>query len=166
VYYNPYGLALDPKEKFLMIVDYLFGKGISQTIPIDRLGFTFSKRTGKVKGVFLGDDLIATFRPDGGIALTIHGAKLFVKNPKFADNCVVVKDEAKDFISMGRSVFTKHVVSCGKRIKPKSEVVIVDINGNVIAVGKALLSAKMMGQFRSGVAVKVRKGTKTYNNMV
>jgi len=149
-----------------MTVDYLFGKSISQTIPMDRLDFTFSKRTGKVKSILLGDDLIAIFRSDGSIALTIHGAKLFVKNPKFADNCVVVKDEAKDFVSIGRSVFTKHILSCGDRIKPKSEVVIMDTNGNVIAVGKALLSAKMMRQFRSGVAVKVRKGIKTYNNMV
>jgi len=157
---------LNQKEKFLMIVDYLFGKGISQTIPIDRLNFTFSKRTGKVKSILLDDNLIATFRPDGGMALTIQGAELFVKNPKFADNCVVVKDEARDFVSMGRSVFAKHVLSCGDRIKPKSEVVIVDTNGNVIAVGRALISAKMMRQFKSGVAVKVRKGIKTYNNIV
>ena len=149
-----------------MIIDYLFGKGISQTIPIDRLNFTLSKRTGKVKSVSLDDKLIATFRSDGGIALTIHGAELLVKNPKFADNCVVVKDEAKDFISIGRSVFAKHVLSCGDRIKPKSEVVIVDTDGNVIAVGKALLSAKMMRNFKSGVAVKVRKGIKTYNDIV
>ncbi|MGQ9468223.1 MAG: PUA domain-containing protein [Nitrososphaerales archaeon] len=149
-----------------MVVDYLFGKGISQTIPIDRLSFTFSKRTGKVKSVSLDDNLIATFRPDGGIALTIHGAELLVKNPKFSENCVVVKDEAKDFVATGKSVFAKHVVSCGNRIKPKSEVVIVDTNGNVIAVGKALLSAKMMKQFKSGVAVKVRKGIKTYNDII
>ena len=149
-----------------MTIDYLFGKGISQIIPTDRLNFTFSKRTGKIKSVLLDDKLIATFRSDGGIALTIHGAELFVRNPKFSENCVVVKEEARDFISMGRSVFAKHVVSCGDRIKPKSEVVIVDTNGNVLAVGKALLSAKMMKYFKSGVAVKVRKGIKTYNNIV
>ncbi|MCP8308314.1 MAG: queuine tRNA-ribosyltransferase [archaeon] len=150
----------------MMIIDYLFGKGISQIIPIDRLNFTYSKRTGKIKSVLLDDKLIATFRSDGSIALTIHGAELLVKNPKFAENCVVVKDEAKDFIAMGRSVFAKHVLSCGDRIKPKSEVVIVDTDGNVIAVGKALLSAKMMRNFKSGVAVKVRKGIKTYNDIV
>jgi uncharacterized protein with predicted RNA binding PUA domain len=113
-----------------------------------------------MKNVLLDDKLMATFRPDGGLALTIDGAELLLKNPKFAENCVVVKDEAKDFISMGRSVFAKHVVICGERVKPKSEVVIIDVNGNLIAVGRALLSAKMMKQFKSGVAVKVRKGIK------
>ncbi|MCP8313756.1 MAG: queuine tRNA-ribosyltransferase [archaeon] len=157
---------MNPKEKFLMTIDYLFGKGTSQIIPIDRLNFTFSKRTGKIKSVSLDDKLMATFRPDGGIALTIHGAGLLLRNPKFTVNCVVVKDEVIDFISMGRSLFAKHIVSCGDRIKPKSEVVIVDTNGNVLAVGKALLSAKMMRNFKSGVAVKVRKGIKTYNDMV
>ncbi|MCP8321774.1 MAG: queuine tRNA-ribosyltransferase, partial [archaeon] len=125
-----------------------------------------SKRTGKIKSVLLDDKLIATFRSDGSIALTIHGAELLVKNPRFAENCVVVKDEARSFISIGRSVFAKHIVSCGDRIKPKSEVVVVDTNGNVLAVGKSLLSAKMMRSFKSGVAVKVRKGIKTYNNTV
>ncbi|MEM3078217.1 MAG: PUA domain-containing protein [Nitrososphaerales archaeon] len=157
---------MNPKEKFLIIIDYLFGKGISQIIPMDKLNFTFSKRTGKIKNVFLDDKLIAIFRPDGSIALTINGAELLVKHPKFAENCVAVKDDAKDFIAMGRSVFVKHVMSCGYRIKPKSEVVVVDANGNVIAVGKALLSAKMMKDFKSGVAVKVRKGIKTYNDII
>ncbi len=157
---------MDPKEKFSMVIDYLFGKGISRTLPKDRLNFSFSKRTGKMKSVLLDNNLIATFRHDGSIALTIHGAEFLVKNPKFAKNCVVVKDEARDFISVGRSVFAKHVVSCGDRIKPKSEVVIVDANGNVIAIGRALLSAKMMREFKSGAAVKVRRGIKTYNNMV
>lgn len=146
-----------------MAIDYLFGKGISQIIPADKLNFTFSKKTGKVRSVLLNDKLIATFRPDGSIALTIHGAELLVKHPKFADNCITIKDEVKDFIAMGKSVFVKHVINCGDRIKPKSETVILDENGKVIAVGKALLSAKMMKHFKSGVAVKVRKGIKTYN---
>jgi uncharacterized protein with predicted RNA binding PUA domain len=146
-----------------MTIDYLFGEGISQIIPLDKLNFTFSKRTGKIKSVLLDDKLIATFRPDGGIALTIHGAELLLKHPKFIENCIIVKDEAKDFIAMGKSVFVKYVMKCGDRIRPKSEVVVLDNKGNVIAIGKALLSAKMMKYFKSGVAVKVRKGIKTYN---
>ncbi|MEM3437583.1 MAG: PUA domain-containing protein [Nitrososphaerales archaeon] len=146
-----------------MIIDYLFGKGISQIIPKDKLNFTFSKRTGKVKSVLLNDKLIATFRSNGSIALTIHGAEILVKHPKFVDNCIIVSDEAKDSIAMGKSVFVKHVMNCGNRIKPKSEAVILDTKGNVIAVGKALLSARMMKYFKSGVAVKVRKGIKTYS---
>ncbi|MCP8318830.1 MAG: hypothetical protein L6N95_03270 [Candidatus Methylarchaceae archaeon HK01B] len=143
-----------------MTLDYLFGKGVSLVIPIDRLDFTFSKRTGKMKNVLLDGKLMAIFRPDGNIVLTIRGSELLIKNPRFRDNCVVVKDEAKDFISKGRSVFAKHVMSCGKRVRPKSEVAVLDSSGKVIAVGKALLSAKMMRQFRSGVAVKVRQGIK------
>ncbi|MCP8304822.1 MAG: queuine tRNA-ribosyltransferase [archaeon] len=151
---------MNPNEKFSMTLDYLFGKGVSLVIPIDRLDFTFSKRTGKMKNALLDGKLMAMFRPDGSIVLTIYGAELLIKHPRFKDNCVVVKDEAKDFVSKGRSVFAKHVMSCGKRVRPKSEVAVLDISGKVIAVGKALLSAKMMRQFRSGVAVKVRQGIK------
>jgi len=142
------------------VLDYLFGKGVSQVIPTDRLDFTFSKRTGKMKSVFLDDELIATFRSNGSIALTIYGAELLIEHPKFRDNCIVVEDEARDFVSEGRSVFAKHVKTCGDRIRPQADVVILDTDGRVIAVGKALLSAKMMREFRSGVAVKVRRGIK------
>jgi len=151
---------LNPNEKFSLTLDYLFGGGVSLVIPINRLDFTFSKRTGKIKSVLLNKNLIATFRSDGNILLTIDGAELLMKHSDFKENCVVVNDEARDFVSKGRSVFAKHVTSCGNRIRPQSEVVILDTNGKVIAVGRALLSAKMMRQFKSGVAVKVRQSLK------
>ena len=143
-----------------MTLDYLFGKGISSSLPIDRLNFTFSKRTGKIRNALLDNKLIATFRSDGSIILMIYGAELLVKNPHFKDNCIVVNDESRDYVSKGKSVFAKHVISCGDRIRPKSEVAVLDTNGKVIAVGRALLSAKMMRKFKSGVAVKVRQGIK------
>ncbi|MGQ9719455.1 MAG: PUA domain-containing protein [Nitrososphaerales archaeon] len=151
---------MDPKEKLSMTMDYLFGRGTSSVIPTDRLSFAFSKRTGRMKSVLLDGKLLATLRSDGGIALTIHGAELLASHPRFFENCVVVRDEAREHIAMGRSAFAKHVVSCGDRIRPGSEVVVLDTNRKVIAVGKAILSARMMGSFKQGVAVKVREGIK------
>ncbi|NWG09396.1 MAG: queuine tRNA-ribosyltransferase [Nitrososphaerales archaeon] len=151
---------MDPKKRLSMTIDYLFGRGTSSVIPVDRLNFAFSKRTGRMKSVLLDGKLLATLRSDGGIALTIHGADLLTKHPGFFENCVVVGDEAREYVSMGRSAFVKHVVSCGDRIRPGSEVVVVDTNRRVIAVGKAILSARMMRSFKQGVAVKVREGIK------
>ena len=140
-----------------MSIDYIFGKGVSSILPLDNLELSFSKRTGRIKSVMLENKLLATLRSDGSIAITVYCANLLIKYPLFHGNCVVVENGPDSFVSNGRSVFAKHVVSCGGRVKPTSDVAILDEKGNVIGVGKAILSAKMMQSFNRGVAVKVRQ---------
>jgi len=151
---------LNPKEKIAMTFDYLFGKGVSTVLPLDRLEVSYSKRTGKIKTVNLDGRLLATFRSDGGVALTINGAEMLIRHPAFIQNCIVVERGVDELIASGRSVFAKHVTRCGDRIRPGAEVAVLDEDGRVIAVGKAILSAKMMRSFKVGVAVKVREGVK------
>lgn len=141
-----------------MTVDYLFGAGVSRALPLDRLEFYFSPRTGRMRRVYLGGKLVCTIRPDGGVALTIYGATLLMESPNFRENCVTVADGVEEFVARGRSVFCKHVIDCGSNIRPASEVVVLDREGRVLAVGKAVLSSRMVKAFKVGVAVKVRKG--------
>ena len=158
---------MDFKDKFAMSMNYTFGIGVNSFLPFDNLQFSFSKRTGRIKSVMLNGKLLSTLRSDGSIAITVYCASLLIKYPLFLENCVVVENGANDFISVGRSVFAKHVVSCGDRVKPSSDVAILDEQGNVIGVGKAILSAKMMRAFNRGVAVKVRESiTKVTENKV
>ncbi len=152
---------LDPIEKITMTLDYLFGRGVSRVLPTSQLRFQLSKRTGKIRFVMIGRKLVGTFRPDGGFALTLFGANLLSKHPRFKKNSVVVAQEAVPFVSEGRSVFAKHVTWCGSAIRPGSEVVVQTPRGRVIAVGKAVLSAKMMKRFKVGPAIKIRQGSKS-----
>jgi len=153
-------LALDPKQKIAVNIDAIFGSNISSFIPVDKFEFTFSRRTGKIKNVLLDSNLVATLRTDGGLALTIYGAKLLMQSPKFKENCVTVSNDVCEFISDGKSVFCKHVVNCGNNVRVGSDVAVLDEQENVIAVGKAVLSGKMIREFKRGVAVKVREGLK------
>jgi len=153
-------LALDPKQKIAVSIDAIFGSNISSFIPVDKFEYTFSKRTGRIKNVLLDNNLVATLRSDGGLALTILGAKLLMQSPNFRENCVTVSNDVSEFISDGKSVFCKHVIKCGNNVKVGSDVAVLDEDGNVIAVGKAVLSAKMIREFKRGVAVKVREGLK------
>ncbi len=148
---------MDFKDKFAMSMNYIFGKGVSDILPLDNLELSFSKRTGRIKSVMLEGKLLATLRSNGSIAITVYCANLLIKYPSFHDNCVVVENGPDNFVSNGRSVFAKHVVNCGDRVKPSSDVAILDEKGKVIGVGKAILSAKMMRSFNRGVAVKVRE---------
>lgn len=148
---------MDSKEKFAMSLDYIFGKNVSKALPLENLEFTYSKKTGRIRTVTFNGKLIATMRSDGSIAPTVYGATLLLQQPEFQENCVVAQDGPDKFVAEGRSLFAKHVVKCGDRIKPEADVAILNVKGEVVAVGKAILSAKMMRSFKSGAAVKVRE---------
>jgi uncharacterized protein with predicted RNA binding PUA domain len=166
---NP--LPMDPREKVHRHVDALFGAGVSDALPAD-IQFDFSRRTGRIKNFSIGGRLAVTLRTDGGLALTIMGAQFLLENSKqFWENCVMPVQEAVPFVSEGRSLFCKHVKWCGSNIKVGSDVAVIDDSSSgggssdnssrrVIAVGVAMLSSRLMKQYRKGVAVKVRQGIK------
>ncbi len=163
-------LPIDPREKIHRHIDALLGAGVSDALPAD-IQFDFSRRTGRIKNFSIGGRLAVTLRTDGGLALTIMGAQYLLKNSKqFWENCVMPVQDAVPFVSEGRSLFCKHVKWCGSNIKVGSDVAVIDGNSSVsgidnssrrvIAVGIAMLSSRLMKQYRKGVAVKVRQGIK------
>jgi len=153
-------------------VDFLFGRGISSILPKD-LELEYSRKTGKIKSFSIDGILIGTFRTDGGIALTIDGARLFLKQQVYQSNCVVPIEDAIPFVSEGRSLFVKHVLKCGENVKSGSDVAIVDKNQSVLAVGRSLLPFSYYLQSldditdhnRSslirGIGIKIREGIKS-----
>lgn len=145
--------------KIKYTLDALFGLGVSKHLPKD-VRFTYSKRTGRIQHVYQNDLLLCTLRIDGGLAITPHFAQILMKSKKFRENCVEVDDDSKPFIENGNSVFCKHVTWCGKNILIGSEVPVLHRN-RVIAVGKAVLSSRMMKSLKRGVAVKIRDSLKS-----
>jgi len=145
-------------RRLSLMVDYLFGRGVSGALPKNGFRLFYSRRSGKVKSVFYDGKLFATIKPNGAMALSVAGASLLSKSRKFRENCVQVSDEVSEFVRGGKSVFCKFVVDAGSNIYPRSEVAIVDSKGKVLGVGMAVLNGKVMRQFKTGVAVKVRAG--------
>jgi conserved protein with predicted RNA binding PUA domain len=153
-------------------VDFLFGRDISSILPKD-LELEYSRKTGKIKSFSIGGKLIGTFRTDGGIALTINGANLFLKQKGYLSNCVIPIEDAIPFVSEGRSLFVKHVLRCGVNVRSGSDVAVIDKNGSVLAVGRSLLPFSYYSQSiddianhqRSsmirGIGIKIREGIKS-----
>jgi len=100
-----------------------------------------------------------TLRPtDGLFSLNVEGAKRLLKivpKPKLR---VVIQKEVSPFIRKGGNVFAKHVLEADHELLPKDEVIIVDNDDNILAIGKAVLNGQEMLSFKRGVAVKVRRG--------
>jgi len=118
----------------------------------------YSRRSGRVKLVFHRDRLMATVRPNGAMALTLYGADTLAKSSRFRASCVEVADGTAEFVKGGRSVFCKFVTFAGANVLPRGEVAIVDSKGMVLGVGTAVLNGRVMKQFKSGAAVKIRAG--------
>jgi len=141
------------------VADYEFGKGVGTRLFPETVKIIFSKKTGRIRYIYLEGKRLATMRPtDGLFSLSISGAKSIVEKTRSAKCLVVVRNDVSKYIAEGGDVFAAHVVKADDEIRSKDEVIVVDEDGDVLAVGRATLSGEEMKAFKRGVAVKVRRG--------
>ena len=149
----------DALRRIRSVADYQFGKGVGAKLFPENVEIAYSKRTGRIRYIYLNGKRLATLRPtDGLFSLSIKGAKRIAENAGSAKCFVAVQDGISKFIAEGGDVFAVHVVKADCQIRPKDEVIIVDEGGKVLAIGRAVLSGEEMRSFKTGVAVKVRRG--------
>ena len=147
--------------KVRSIADYQFGKGVGAQLFPDNIEIQYSPRTGRIRYITLNGERLATLRPtDGLLSLSLKAAEFMVNNTPFAKCFVTVQNGVSKYIAEGGDVFAVHVVKVDEEIGAKDEVIAVDENGRVLAVGRATLSSREMKAFKTGVAVKTRHGVK------
>lgn len=141
------------------IADYQFGKNVGEKLFPENVTFELSKRTGRIRFVNLNGERLATLRPtDGLFSLSIKAAKTLVENIPEAKGFVTLKNDVSKYIAEGGDIFAVHVVAVDDEVCAKDEVIVVDENRKLLAVGRATLSAPEIRAFKTGVAVKVRHG--------
>jgi predicted RNA-binding protein (TIGR00451 family) len=149
----------DALRRIRSVADYQFGKDVGGKLFPENVEIAYSKRTGRIRYVYLDGKRLATLRPmDGLFSLSIEGAKRIIESGASAKCIVTVKNDVSRFIANGGDVFAVHVVKADNEIRPKDEVIVVNEKGEVLAVGRAVLSGEEMKAFKVGVAVKVRRG--------
>jgi len=149
----------DALRRIRSVADYQFGKGVGEKLFPENVEIAYSKRTGRIRYIYLDGKRLATLRPmDGLFSLSIEGAKRIIESYAPAKCIVTVKNTVSKFIADGGDVFAVHVVKADNEIRPKDEVILVNEKGEVLAVGRAVLSGEEMTAFKVGVAVKVRRG--------
>ena len=145
--------------KLQQSLDALFGTGSSKYLPKD-IDIILSRKTGRIRTVSHKGKLLCTLRINGSLAISIDFAQTLLQNKIFRENCIEINSDAAPFVMEGKSVFCKHVLWCGKNIHVGSDTPILFKN-QVIAVGKAILSSKMISDFNRGVAIKIRDSLKS-----
>jgi 7-cyano-7-deazaguanine tRNA-ribosyltransferase len=143
------------------VCDYQFGKGAADLLLDGRVLIKKSETTGKIRNVLVDGEHILSMRAnDGFFTLRPPGAVRLKKG--FAPPLlrVTVKDDSIPFNREGKNVFSAFVTECDPEVRPMDEVLVVDKNDELIALGRALLTRDEMFSFRTGIAVKVREGIK------
>ncbi len=141
------------------VADYQFGKGVGEKIFPDNVQIEYSKATGRIRYINLNTERIATLRPtDGMLSLSIKAAQTLKQKAPDAKCFVTVRNDIAKFVADGSDVFAAHIVKADKEIHSKDEVIVLDEQEQVLAVGRAFLSSTEMLAFKTGVAVKVRHG--------
>ncbi len=143
------------------IADYQFGAGVGAKLFPEDVEIQYSRATRRIRYINLYGNRLATLRPtDGFLSLSITAAKLLMENLSSALHCsVTVRQDVAKYIADGGDVFAVHVVKADEEIHAKEEVIVLDEQKHVLAVGRALLSSAEMKAFKTGVAVKVRHGS-------
>jgi predicted RNA-binding protein (TIGR00451 family) len=143
------------------ISDYQFGKQITDVLfkNIQNIRLERSRSTNKIRYISHNDNLILTLRPNNGFfTLSLYSANIIIQNCVSPKMRVIVLNEISEFIEKGRNVFCKHVVELDEDLRPLDEVIVVNQNDKLLAIGRLKLPVSYVKSFSRGVAVNVRKG--------
>lgn len=151
----------NPLGKVRSIANYQFGKNVGVKLFPDNVTFEYSRKTKRIRFINLDGERLATLRPtDGLLSLSIKAAQFIAENLSQDAKCfVTIKNDVLKYIAEGGDVFAVHVVSVDDDVGAKDEVIVLDEDRHVLAVGRTVLSAQEIRAFKTGVAVKVRHGS-------
>ncbi|RLE64724.1 MAG: pseudouridine synthase [Thermoprotei archaeon] len=143
-------------------LNYQYGNALGSKI-IERfsgkISIKKSKRTRRIREIYVDNKLVFTLRAtDGYLIPTLAGGELIKRliPPPFLR--IVIDPVAVDFVARGRSVFPKYVRSIDQNLRAGDEVIVVDDNDNLVAIGRLLVSPIEISSLSRGVVVRVRKG--------
>lgn len=139
------------------VAEYQFGSGTGEAL---FSGDLVVQRTssGRPQQILADDERVVSYGTDGRFTLGVAGGRRLraaLSSPAFR---VVVGDDSEPFVRDGRNVFAKFVRQVDPAVRPGDEVLVEHEDGELLAVGRAELSADAMTDFDTGMAVKVRNG--------
>ena len=162
-------LSEDEVEKYL---DYV--SVIAKTALYTKLDYNASEEwlsstnffkggTGRIRNVFdsNGIHILSPRLEDGGITLTINGAKKLHEYSKIGlckIPIIKIDEGAVPFVSKGRNVMHGFIDSVNETLRPGMPCLIVDHENNLIAHGISCCTNSEAIDLKKGVAVKIKSG--------
>ncbi|ESS08748.1 MAG: prefoldin, molecular chaperone implicated in de novo protein folding, alpha subunit [uncultured archaeon A07HN63] len=147
-------------ESLRTVADYQFGSGAGEVLfPPDENIEIRRSSSGRPRQLLADGRRLVSYGVDGRFTLGLAGGRRLVAAFDHPRCRVVVGDDSEPFVRDGKNAFAKFVREADPEIRPGDEVAVVHERGDLLAVGRAELSADAMADFDSGMAVKVREGS-------
>lgn len=154
-----YGQVDLARMQVVRTADWQFGAGAGAALTAGDLRLETSKATGKLRTVHLDGEHVLSLRAhDALFTLKPAGARRLMAALPAPRGRVVVKADSVPFNRAGKSVFAQFVLAMDGALRPYDECIVVDEADRLVAVGQVLLAPDEAGDFRSGMAVRVREG--------
>jgi uncharacterized protein with predicted RNA binding PUA domain len=144
-----------------VVADYQFGAGAGAALfPPEEEGGRRIQRSsgGRPRQVLVEAGRLVSYGTDGRFTLGATGGERLRRALAPPAGRVVVGDESDPYVRDGRNAMAKFVRDVDPDVRPGDEVLVVDGDDRLLAVGRADLSAAAMRDFETGVAVSVREG--------
>jgi len=148
-------------RKIKGISDYQFGADITDILfdNMKNIHIERSKNTNRIRYIYYKNNLLLTLKPKNGFfTLSLYSANIIRENCRTPRLRVLVLSNISEFIKKGRNVFCKHVVEIDDTLRPLDEVIIVNQNDELLAIGRLKIPVPYIKSFSSGIAINVRKG--------
>ena len=144
-------------ESLATVADYQFGLGAGAAlfdgeVVVQRTG------SGRPQQVLVDGERVVSYGTDGRFTLGAAGGRRLQAALEPPAYRVVVGDDSEPFVRDGKNVFAKFVRTVDPAVRPGDEVLVEHHDGDLLAVGRAELSADAMADFETVMAVKVREG--------
>jgi len=150
-------------RKLKGISDYQFGPDITDILfnDLDKIKIIRSKNTGKIRYIHLKEDLLLTLKPTNGFfTLGFLAADMIIKSTSTPKLRAVVLNEISEFIREGRNVFCKHILDIDEYLRPNDEIIVVNQEQEILAIGRVKIPIPYIKYFNRGVGIDVRKGNR------
>ena len=123
----------------------------------------FKGGTGRIRNVFdsEGTHILSPRLEDGGISLTINGARTlfdFSKEGICKIPIIKIDEGAVPFVRKGRNVMHGFIESVTDILRPGMPCLVIDHENKLIAHGISCCTNSEAIELRKGVAVKIRAG--------
>jgi len=148
-------------RKLHAISDYQFGPEITNILfkNNEKIQIIRSRNTDKIKYVHLNDELLLSLKPTTGLfTLSFLAAEHIINGTTVPKLRAVVLSDISEFIKKGRNVFCKHIAVIDENLRPMDEVIVVNQEEEVLAIGRINIPITYIKTFTRGVGVDVRKG--------
>jgi len=141
------------------VCDYQFGGGAGNMLMNGQVSLVKSKTTGKIRNVLVDGAHVLSMRAgDGFFSLRPEGAGRLLQGMPSPKLRVIVNPDSVEFNRQGKNVFSNFVIDCDPQLVPMDEVMVVDENDALVAIGRMILVRDELVAFKKGLAVKVREG--------